>query len=169
MNFLFFEKITNNAKIPYKLKLNSAGYQIFSAYDYVIKKNCKEIIKTDLKITLPNNYYARIELNPELLLKSSLNIISRIIDQDSKENICVVIINHHDNDYIIERGDCIGLLVLEKIKKDIESFEILGSLNSIEPIKVIKTPIEIEIQNSEGHDVIDRLGCQIENCQKCAN
>jgi len=164
MSLLFFKKLTNNARIPSKENQNSPGYKLFSAYDSVVRRNSKQLIFLDLCISIPENYYGIIVSNINEGINITLNVISKIIESNSEQNIGVLVANYGDKDFTINKGDCVGLLILSKIYKDIESFEIMDFLPDDEPINHSK-PVKTIL--SEGHDVVDRLGCQDPKCNKC--
>lgn len=53
-------QLTDKAYIPTKETPLSAGYDLYSAYDYIIPSNGKNVIKTDLQISVPFGTYGRI-------------------------------------------------------------------------------------------------------------
>lgn len=59
-DFLHFKKMSEHAFTPTKGSTYSAGYDIYAAYDYIIPALGKELVKTDLQITLPHGCYGRI-------------------------------------------------------------------------------------------------------------
>jgi len=158
MNFLLIEKISPNAKTPCKIDDNSAGFQLFSAYDYCIKSNSFEFIRTDLSITLPNKNHGIIKINPELALRYSLDVISGFLDLQTHINIGIQIYNYGKEDCYIKKGDYIAMLLIEKNKADYDVFEIFqnSSIKNLNNNEIV-----------EGHDVVDRLGCMNKDCFSC--
>ena len=51
-----FEKLSSNATEPTKRTKGSAGFDISSAYDYVIPKRSKALVLTDIAIQIPLAY-----------------------------------------------------------------------------------------------------------------
>jgi len=168
MNFLFFEKISDSARMPTKFSERMSGFHLFSAHNYIIRKNSREKIYTDLIITMPNENYGIVVIDPELASKYFVNSIGQTIENDSNENVGITIINHENKDIIINEGDCIGILILEKII-NVESFEIFRHPNKVDQKSESEIFEKDESKNEKGHDVIDRLGCQIPNCKHCYN
>lgn len=162
MSVMLFKKLTNNAVIPYKKYRNSPGFELLSAYDIVVKKNSTELILFDLEITIPENYYGFITSNIDEGLNITITVHSRIIESKSDKNIGILLKNHGEKDFIIKRGQSVGLLLLSKIVKNIETFEIMDFLPEEPLINLTQN-----IDKNDGHDVVDRLGCQIPNCKKC--
>ena len=114
---LYYEKITVNAVEPTLGSENAAGYDIYSAYDYDIQPNDKEMIKTDLKIALPHNTYGRIAPRSGLAWHHSINVMGGVIDQDYRGNICVILFNHSNHVFNVKKGDRIAQLIVEMIAK----------------------------------------------------
>jgi dUTPase len=54
------KKLTDLATIPVRGSEYAAGFDLSSAYDLVVPKQGKAIVKTDLAIAIPENTYARI-------------------------------------------------------------------------------------------------------------
>lgn len=47
---LLFSKITVHAYPPVKATNQSAGFDLFSAYNYIVPPNNKQLVKTDLAV-----------------------------------------------------------------------------------------------------------------------
>lgn len=57
---LGFAKLTEHAFAPVRGSSKSAGYDLRSAYDIVVPKNGKSIVKTDIQIKVPVGSYGRV-------------------------------------------------------------------------------------------------------------
>ena len=71
---LKFVKITKNAFSPTKATKLSAGYDLYSAYDYIIPPKGKLNIKTDIQIALPYGSYGRIAPRSGLTNKNFIDV-----------------------------------------------------------------------------------------------
>jgi dUTPase len=54
------KRLTDLATVPVRGSQYAAGFDLSSAYDIVVPKQGKAIVKTDLSISIPENTYARI-------------------------------------------------------------------------------------------------------------
>lgn len=72
---LKFSKVSENAFAPHKGSDKAAGYDLRSAYDYVVPARGKELIKTDISIELPPGKFYSVENTVNV---SSCNIISSL-------------------------------------------------------------------------------------------
>lgn len=113
--YLKVKKLSNNATIPSKGSEKAAGYDLFSAYDIIIPKYNKALIKTDIQIELPDGCYGRIAPRSGLSLKYNLDVGAGVIDADYRGNIGVILFNHSDTEYQVQKGDKIAQLICEKI------------------------------------------------------
>jgi len=108
-------KLSNNAYLPTKETPMSAGYDLYSAYDYIIPANGKNIIKTDLQICVPFGTYGRIAPCSSLAWFNHIDVGAGVIDFDYCGNVFVVLFNHSNTDFTIKAGNKIAQLICEKI------------------------------------------------------
>lgn len=54
------KKLTDLATMPTRGSANAAGFDLSSAYDYVIPARGKALVKTDIAIAIPEGTYARV-------------------------------------------------------------------------------------------------------------
>lgn len=106
-------KLTEHAFPPHRATPFAAGYDLRSAYDSVIPKYGKVLIKTDIAIVLPNNCYGRIAPRSGLALNYFIDVGAGVVDRDYTGNVCVLLFNHSDKDFNIKRGDRIAQLICE--------------------------------------------------------
>jgi len=123
-------KLSEHALIPTKGSKTAAGYDLYSAYDYVIPGQGKMIVKTDISIRVPDGTYGRVAPRSGLAAKSHIDVGAGVIDQDYTGNVGVVLFNHAAADFEIKKGDRIAQLICEKI--EYPEIEEVTSLNSTE-------------------------------------
>lgn len=121
---LFVRKISEFATIPTKGSKLAAGYDLYSAYDYVIKSRGKEMVKTDIQIALPAGCYGRVAPRSGLAWKNSIDVGAGVIDEDYRGPLNVIMFNFGDQDFEIKKGDRIAQLICERIEyPDIQEVE----------------------------------------------
>ena len=62
-DLLRVKKISEHATLPVRGSDGAAGYDLASAYDYMVPARGKELVKTDLSIAIP-----KVRANPQLSL-----------------------------------------------------------------------------------------------------
>ncbi|XP_051172691.1 deoxyuridine 5'-triphosphate nucleotidohydrolase [Leptopilina boulardi] len=124
---LKFAKLSDKAFTPVKGNAYAAGYDLKSAYEYVIPAKGKELVKTDLQIAVPEGTYGRVAPRSGLAWKNHVDVGAGVIDQDYRGNVGVVIFNHGDQELKVQPGDRVAQLICEKIE-----YPILEELNSLD-------------------------------------
>ena len=119
-------KLSDFATIPTRGSKYSAGFDLSSAYNCVVPAKGKALVKTDLAISIPENTYARIAPRSGLAWKNFIDTGAGVVDYDYRGNVGVILFNHGDVDFVINRGDRIAQLILERISMaDIEETDVL--------------------------------------------
>ena len=114
-NVLQVKKLSENATIPTKGSPLSAGYDLSSAENTIIKAGGKGIVKTDLSIACPDGTYARIAPRSGLAVKKFIDVGAGVVDADYRGPVGVVLFNFGDEDFVVEKGDRVAQLILEKV------------------------------------------------------
>ncbi|CAF1378369.1 unnamed protein product [Adineta ricciae] len=113
---LKFAKLTQFAFSPSKGSTDAAGWDLRSAYQYVVPARGRLTALTDIQIAVPTGCYGRIAPRSGLAAKFGIDTGAGVIDADYRGNVAVVLFNHNDSDFIINRGDRIAQLICEKIE-----------------------------------------------------
>jgi len=107
--------LSENAFVPKRQSDGSAGYDLMSAYDMIIKAHDKGVVKTDIAIEVPKMTYGRVAPRSGLAVKHFIDVGAGVIDSDFRGNIGVVLFNHSDEDFVIKKGDRVAQLIIEMI------------------------------------------------------
>jgi dUTP pyrophosphatase len=119
-------KISDRATIPFKSSCQAAGFDLYSAFDYIISPKGKCLVHTDLKIKVPTGTYGRIAPRSGLALHQHLDVGGGVIDQDFTGNIAIILFNHSDDFVHIFHKMRVAQLICEKFVSP--SIEICDSL-----------------------------------------
>lgn len=116
---LRFTKLTDNATTPVRNSKYSAGYDIYSAYDYNIGAGQRELVLTDLQLHIPDGFYGQLTTRSGIQssLKSEIiNVGDGIVKGDYRGNIGVVLLNNSTTSTAhIMAYEIIAQLILKKI------------------------------------------------------
>ncbi|CAK9812473.1 Protein N-terminal glutamine amidohydrolase [Anthophora plagiata] len=82
---LKFARLSDKAFAPTKGSKYAAGYDLRSAYEYVVPARGKELVKTDLQIEVPEGTYGRVAPRSGLAWKSHVDVGAGVIDADYRE------------------------------------------------------------------------------------
>jgi len=113
------QKISEDAIIPSYAHSDDAGMDLFSIKDYILKPGHRCLVKTGLKMEVPNGYEAQIRPKSGLTLRDGITVLNTpgTIDAGYRGEIGVIVINHSSKPYKIEKGQKIAQMVFNKIEK----------------------------------------------------
>ena len=124
---LRFKRLSGRAHAPTRATLKSACYNLFLTEEIELKPQSVQTVKTDISLKIPNGHYAHIAGRSNWAQKF-VDIGGGLIDANYRGNICVVLFNFLNKFYMINEGDGIGQIILEKITlAEVEEVEALDS------------------------------------------
>lgn len=80
-----------------------------------IPAQSKAVVPTDISIAVPEGTYGRVAPRSGLAVKHFIDTGAGVIDYDYRGPVGVVLFNFGQKDFVIEEGDRIAQLVLEKV------------------------------------------------------
>lgn len=101
--------------IPTRATAKSAGLDLYSPITDTIPARGKLLIDTQLKLYLPQGTYGRIAPKSGLANHYFIDVGAGVVDMDYQGNIYVLLYNHSDIPYIVQKGEAIAQLILENI------------------------------------------------------
>ncbi|XP_020794693.1 deoxyuridine 5'-triphosphate nucleotidohydrolase, mitochondrial isoform X2 [Boleophthalmus pectinirostris] len=123
---LKFAKLSEHATTPTRGSAKAAGYDLYSAYDYIVGPMDKAIVKTDIQIAVPPGHYGRVAPRSGLAAKHFIDVGAGVVDEDYRGNVGVVLFNFNKEPFEVKKGDRVAQLVCEKIcYPDLEELETL--------------------------------------------
>jgi dUTP pyrophosphatase len=116
-------KIVNRSKheLPSYSTEASAGMDLRANIekDIVMKPMHRELVPTGLFVEIPKGYEAQIRPRSGLAIKKGITVLNSpgTIDADYRGEVCVILINLSDEDFIIKDGERIGQMIITKHQK----------------------------------------------------
>lgn len=114
-------KIINESDNDYPkyCSLGAAGMDILADKFEIIAPNTSKLIKTGLRVEIPEGFEIQIRPRSGLALNFSVTVLNSpgTIDSDYRGEIGVILINHGEYDFFVEKGERIAQLVLNKVEK----------------------------------------------------
>ena len=120
MSEKFLIQRTEDAKdlpLPKRATPLSAGLDLHSNVDAVLKSGERKVIPTGIKIALPYGYEAQIRPRSGLALKHGIGIPNSpaTIDADYRGEVHVILVNLSPRPFTVNRGDRIAQLVVAPV------------------------------------------------------
>lgn len=108
--------LSENARLPAKGSSLAAGFDLFASVDGIVPANGgRLLIPLDISIAVPVGYYGRVAPRSGLAVKHGIDVGAGVIDADYRGNVGVILFNFGANDFVVNKGDRIAQLILERI------------------------------------------------------
>ena len=114
---------------PAKAHSDDAAYDLRSRIDLTIDPGKVALVPTGLTLELPVGYEAQVRPRSGLAIKKGISVLNTpgTIDADYRGEICVILVNLSDTDFVVEDGERIcQMVVKEYVKVEWEEAEELS-------------------------------------------
>ena len=112
---------TSGLELPQYSTPHSAGMDVRAAVDspVTIMPGERRLIPTGLRVQLPDGFELQMRPRSGLALKRGVTLLNApgTVDADFRGEIGVIIINHSDESFTVERGDRIAQMVLARYER----------------------------------------------------
>ncbi len=112
-------QVDEGASLPSYGSLLSAGADVRAHFkqELVLKAGASTLIPTGLKVEIPEGYEIQVRPRSGMALKHQVTVLNTpgTIDADYRGEVCVILINHGNEDFIIEPGMRIAQLILAPV------------------------------------------------------
>lgn len=115
---IFLEICHHEAKVPAYARFGDAGMDIYTVEDQLIDVNSTAIVKTGLKVAIPDGYEIQIRPRSGLSLKTPLRLPNSpgTIDAGYRDEIGIIMHNTSLTEpYKIKKGERIAQMVLQRV------------------------------------------------------
>jgi dUTP pyrophosphatase len=109
----------SDSKMPIMATPGAAGYDLCASKAVTIKSGEFEKVPTGIRISMPMGLEAQVRPRSGLAAKNGVTVLNApgTIDSDYRGEICVILINHGKEDFVIEPGMRIAQLVFSQVTK----------------------------------------------------
>ena len=108
-------KLAPNAVVPTRGSAFAAGLDLYAIEGKVVPRGSRALIRTGLAIAVPNGHYARIAPRSGLALNSGIDVGAGVVDSDYRGEVCVLLFNFGENDFLVAEGMRVAQMIVEKI------------------------------------------------------
>ena len=113
MSYFNVELCSDNAKVPTRGTSNSAGYDLYTPCDFTLSPGQTVLIKLGVKFEIPEGFYGRIAPRSSYGVKG-IDVFAGVVDSDYRDEVGVVLYNSNNKMFIVNRGDRIAQVIIEK-------------------------------------------------------
>lgn len=114
-----FKKLHPDAKVPVYAHEGDAGADLFAIERVpLLPKGDFFLIRTGIAVEIPEGYAGFVQPRSGLATKYGVTVINTpgLIDSHYRGEIKVGLINHFRMGYVVEKGDKIAQLVIQKVE-----------------------------------------------------
>jgi dUTP pyrophosphatase len=86
-------KLNEKASLPKRSQDGDAGYDLSSSGYYEILPGERVLIKTGLKMKIPDGLYGRIAPRSSLAVKNGIDVLGGVVDSNYTGEVCVILLN----------------------------------------------------------------------------
>ena len=108
-------------KLPEYKTSGAAGLDVYAnvTFQSVVKPGEASLIPTGLRVVIPEGYELQVRPRSGLALNKSITVLNTpgTIDSDYRDEVGVILINHGQDQFLVNRHDRIAQLVLQKVEK----------------------------------------------------
>jgi dUTP pyrophosphatase len=115
---LLIKRLYEDARLPTKGSKYAAGWDLYAAAPTFIEPGSRGLVKTGISIRVPYGCYGRVAPRSGLALKNGITVGAGVIDYDYNGEVGVLLFNHSDKTFLVQVGERVAQLVLEKIEPD---------------------------------------------------
>ena len=105
----------SDVNLPTYAKPGDAGLDLYSAEDVILKPNEKKIIKTGVKMAIPEGYVGLVWDKSGLAVKKGIHVFAGVIDAGYRGEVGIVLKNFGDEDFNIEKNTKIAQMLIQPI------------------------------------------------------
>lgn len=104
-------------KLPERATQGAAGYDLCAATHLSIAPGKFAMVPTGLRISMPPGVEAQVRPRSGLAAKHGVTVLNApgTIDSDYRGEICVILINHGGNEFVVEPGMRIAQMIFAPV------------------------------------------------------
>ena len=113
------KKLSPDAELPIRKHADDAGADLHSNEDVVLHAGERRLIHSGISIAFPEGWLCWLTPRSGLAAKHGITIVNTpgLIDAGYRGEICAILLNTSDEDFIINKGDRIAQLVFQKCEQ----------------------------------------------------
>ncbi|MBN2067666.1 MAG: dUTP diphosphatase [Candidatus Diapherotrites archaeon] len=120
------QKVSGNAKMPSYAHPGDSGMDLYSSEDIVLKPGERKLVKTGIKIAVPEGFEAQVRPKSGIAVKNGVTVLNTpgTIDSGYRGEVQVILVNLGKEAFKVEKGKKIAQLVIAKVEQaEIEEVE----------------------------------------------
>lgn len=125
MSTMKVKKLNDNAIVPNRVTPGSAGLDLYSTKEVIVRNGQISVVPTGISVELPPDTVGFVWPRSGLALKNGLDVLAGVVDCDYRGEIMVVMTKQDKGYYTVNPGQSIAQLVIQPVTmvypKEVES------------------------------------------------
>jgi dUTP pyrophosphatase len=111
--------VAEDGFLPTYANPGDAGADLKSCDEVVVPARGRALVKTGVRIALPNGFVALVHPRSGLAAKSGITVLNTpgTVDAGYRGEIMVTLFNSSDTDFEVKRGDRIAQLLIQQVER----------------------------------------------------
>ncbi|MBU2561501.1 MAG: dUTP diphosphatase [Nanoarchaeota archaeon] len=109
-------RLDKSVELPRYAKKGDAAFDLRSAEDKIVKAGHKELVKTGLRIAVPEGYCGLIWDRSGLAAKHAIHCLAGVLDAGYRGEIIVVLHNLGKEDFMIEKHMRMAQMLIQPVE-----------------------------------------------------
>lgn len=109
------KKIKENAVIPKYAHKGDAGFDLYSAEDYLLSPGETVLVSTGISMAIPEGYVGLIWDRSGLAAKNSIHVLAGVVDSGYRGEVCVVLKNLGNEDFKVSKNMRIAQMLIQPV------------------------------------------------------
>ncbi|MBN1543891.1 dUTP diphosphatase [Candidatus Woesearchaeota archaeon] len=109
-------RLDKTVELPRYAKQGDAAFDLRSAEDKLVKAGHKELVKTGLRIAVPEGYCGLIWDRSGLAAKQGIHCLAGVLDAGYRGEIIVVLHNLGKEDFMIEKNMRMAQMLIQQVE-----------------------------------------------------
>jgi dUTP pyrophosphatase len=119
VNYFKVKLLTSTSKCPTRTDDGAAGWDIYANETVKIVSNGIVSVASGIALSIPRGHYCRIAPRSGLAKKFGIDTLAGVVDSSYRGHVEVILVNHGKEDYVINQGDRIAQMIIEKCNNEI--------------------------------------------------
>jgi dUTP pyrophosphatase len=105
-------------QMPTRANPGDAGLDLRSAESTVVPARSRATVNSGVSIAMPDGYVCLVHPRSGLAAKNGITVLNApgTVDAGYRGEILVTLVNHSDEDFVVEKGDRIAQLIFQKFE-----------------------------------------------------
>jgi len=117
---ILFKRMEVGAKLPRKQREGDAGFDLYALEDTVLPRNVNGIVaqksvRTGIKVEIPEGFFGLVTGRSGLAFNQGIHNFNGTIDCNYRGEIKILLVNHNNIEYKVEKGDRLAQLLIVPI------------------------------------------------------